>query len=44
VKGQVSPLMDLNIGILPPIPGLTAAVPVTVAAREYCEYPQGLNQ
>lgn len=44
VQGTINPLMNMNIGILPPIPGLTAGVPVTVAAREYCEFPEGLNQ
>jgi len=44
VQGNINPLVNMNIGILPTIPGLTAPVPVTVSAREYCEYPQGLNQ
>lgn len=44
VQANINPLINMNIGILPVIPGLTAAMPVTVAAREYCEYPQGLNQ
>lgn len=44
VQGAINPLINLNIGILPAIPGLTASVPVTLAAREFCEYPQGLNQ
>jgi hypothetical protein len=45
VKGQVNPLIDVPpTGMIPAIPGFTAPVPVTVAAREYCEYPQGLNQ
>ncbi|MBX9686733.1 MAG: hypothetical protein K2X27_08525 [Candidatus Obscuribacterales bacterium] len=43
VQGTISPLVNMNIGVLPGIPGLTKAVPVTVAAREYCEYPQGLD-
>lgn len=44
VQANVNPLINMNIGILPSIPGLTSPVPVTVSAREYCEYPQGLNQ
>jgi hypothetical protein len=44
VRGQVNPLITMNGGVLPAIPGLTCPVPVTVATREYCEYPQGLNQ
>ena len=44
VKGQINPLITMSTGLLPGVPGLTASVPVTVAAREYCEYPQGLNQ
>lgn len=44
VQGTISPLIDMSGGALPAIPGLTTGVPVTVAAREYCEFPQGLNQ
>ncbi len=44
VVGTINPLLNMNIGIVPPIPGLTTGVPVTLSAREYCEYPQGLNQ
>lgn len=43
VTGQINPLLTVN-SYFPMIPGLTAPVPVVVAAREYCEYPQGLNQ
>lgn len=44
VQGQVNPLLNLGTGYFPAIPGLTVPIPATVAAREYCEYPQGLNQ
>jgi hypothetical protein len=44
LQGQVNPLINMDTGYFPGIPGLTAPIPVTVAAREYCENPQGLNQ
>lgn len=43
VTGSINPLLTFNPGFLPQIPGITTAVPVVVSAREYCEYPQGLN-
>ena len=43
VTGTINPLVTVN-SYFPRIPGLTAAVPISVTAREYCEYPQGLNQ
>lgn len=43
VTGSINPLLTFNPGFLPRIPGITTAVPVVVSAREYCEYPQGLN-
>lgn len=43
VTGLINPLINMNIGILGTIPGLTSGVPVTVSAREFCEFPQGLN-
>ncbi len=44
VTGVINPLITLNAGLIPPVPGLTAPIPVTVTGREYCEYPQGLNR
>lgn len=44
VTGSINPLIKVNTGIFPGVPGLTKPVPVTISAREYCEYPQGLNQ
>ena len=43
VTGLINPLINMNIGIFGNIPGVTSGVPVSVSAREYCEYPQGLN-
>ena len=43
VTGSINPLLTFNPGFFPRIPGLTTSVPVVVSAREYCEYPQGLN-
>lgn len=43
VTGTINPLLTFNPGFFPRIPGLTTGVPVVVSAREYCEYPQGLN-
>lgn len=44
VKGQISPIIPMSSTTwFPVVPGLTAAIPVSVAAREYCENPQGLN-
>lgn len=45
LTGQINPIFKFNnTGILPGIPGLSAPVPVSVAARAVCEFPQGLNQ
>lgn len=44
VSGSIKPLITMNTGYFPGIPGLTTPLPVTLSAREYCEYPQGLNQ
>lgn len=44
VTGTIRPLVPSSPGFLLGIPGLTSPVPVVVSAREYCEYPQGLNQ
>lgn len=43
VSGQINPLLTFDAGILPDIPGLSAPIPVSVASREICENPQGLN-
>lgn len=42
--GQVSPLITFKNNIFGSIPGLTGPITITVAAQEYCENPQGLNQ
>ncbi|MBX9721082.1 MAG: hypothetical protein K2X81_06795 [Candidatus Obscuribacterales bacterium] len=44
VSGFIYPLITLRAGLLPPVPGLTAPIRVTVTGREFCEYPQGLNR
>lgn len=44
VQGRINPLITFNTGALPGIPGLSVPMPVTIAAREFCEFPQGLNQ
>ena len=44
VTGQINPLINMSTdGPWPQVPGITSPVAVTVSAREYCEYPQGLN-
>ncbi len=43
VTGSIDPLLTIAIGVFDNVPGLSLPVPVTVTAREYCEYPQGLN-
>jgi len=42
VQAQINPLINTGSTLLS-VPGLTSPVPVTVASRQYCEYPQGLN-
>lgn len=42
--GRVSPLITFNSGVLGHIPGFTEDVPVSVVAREFCEYPEGLTR
>lgn len=45
VSGQTSPLIPFSGGgLFGNVPGLTAPVSLTVASRQYHEYPQGLNQ
>lgn len=44
VSGQINPIINCDTGEVPGIPGLSAPVPISVASREVCEYPQGLNQ
>lgn len=44
IRGRINPLITFSAGLLPGIPGLSAAMPITIAAREFCEFPQGLNQ
>lgn len=43
VAARINPLVTFNTGFLPGIPGLSAPIPVTVAAREFFESPQGLT-
>lgn len=44
VAGEINPLVPFLAGPLPGIPGLSAAVPVTVTSRSFCENSQGLMQ
>lgn len=44
VVGQADPLVTFNIPFFGNIPGLTGPMTVSAAAREFAEYPQGLNQ
>ncbi len=43
VRGQANPLVRYNAGIFGNIPGLTAPVPVNAVAREFAEFPGGLD-
>ncbi len=44
LSGEINPLLRMESGFFPPVPGLTGAIPVEVNAREYCEYPNGLHE
>lgn len=43
LDARVDPLVYFNVSFLPFVPGITAPVPVHVAARRFCECPQGLT-
>ncbi len=44
VKGEVNPIISYNQSFFGTVPGLTAPIPLTAAAQEFCENPQGLTQ
>lgn len=44
VKGEIDPVIGSGGGLLGGIPGLTAPIPIDIAAVEMAEFPQGLNR
>lgn len=44
VTGQIEPLFKANPSIFGNVPGFTGPITMTVAAQEFFEFPQGLNQ